>query len=317
MLTKIRPILPVYHYYFVYRSAGAIQLPRYPGSAWRGALGHALKRAVCVIRDTPCSACLLKSSCAYSYIFETPPPPQTEKMRKYNASPHPFVLRFPSVTASSDYILELILFGHGQRYFPYLVHALSQAGETGIGGKRQKFMLDRIVQHHKGKTQSIIYQNGEIRMTAASETIKPPPLPERIDIQLHTPLRVKQKQHNLRPEQFHFAAFFGSLLRRVSMLTYFHSDTPLETDFATLMQLARRFEFNQKKLQWQDWERYSSRQKTAMKLGGVTGSVSLNLMGGEALWPYLWLGQWTHAGKATSMGLGYYTIHAANLPDKA
>jgi CRISPR/Cas system endoribonuclease Cas6 (RAMP superfamily) len=28
----------------------------------------------------------------------------------------------------------------------------------------------------------------------------------------------------------------------------------------------------------------------------------------EDYWPYLWLGQWTHVGKGTSMGMGAYTI---------
>ena len=27
-------------------------------------------------------------------------------------------------------------------------------------------------------------------------------------------------------------------------------------------------------------------------------------------WPYLWLGQWTHVGKGTSMGMGAYTIES-------
>jgi CRISPR/Cas system endoribonuclease Cas6 (RAMP superfamily) len=36
----------------------------------------------------------------------------------------------------------------------------------------------------------------------------------------------------------------------------------------------------------------------------------------DAFWPYLWLGQWTHAGKGTSMGMGAYTIQPASLPTR-
>jgi hypothetical protein len=61
-------------------------------------------------------------------------------------------------------------------------------------------------------------------------------------------------------------------------------------------------------LTWRDWTRYSSRQQTTMQMGGLTGRLGVDLGGHERLWPYLWLGQWTHAGKGTSMGLGRYRL---------
>jgi CRISPR/Cas system endoribonuclease Cas6 (RAMP superfamily) len=50
-------------------------------------------------------------------------------------------------------------------------------------------------------------------------------------------------------------------------------------------------------------------------MGGLVGSVHLEMRGLEDFWPYLWLGQWTHAGKGTSMGMGAYTIKPASLPN--
>lgn len=75
------PVLPFSVFRFNFSTDQPIKLPQYPGSAWRGAFGHALKKTVCIVRNTPCGDCLLKSSCAYSYLFETPPPANTEKMR--------------------------------------------------------------------------------------------------------------------------------------------------------------------------------------------------------------------------------------------
>lgn len=98
------------------------------------------------------------------------------------------------------------------------------------------------------------------------------------------------------------------------MLSYFHTDTPHETDFAGLTKQAAASHCTDIRLQWHDWTRYSSRQQTEMNMGGLIGRFSLNLQDNEAFWPYLWLGQWTHAGKATSMGLGAYTIMPASLP---
>ena len=96
-----QPMIPIKTYRFYFSTESAIRLPDFPGSAWRGAFGHALKKTVCVVRNTPCNQCLLKNVCAYSVVFETPPPANAEKMRKYTAAPHPFVLQFPTVTASN------------------------------------------------------------------------------------------------------------------------------------------------------------------------------------------------------------------------
>jgi hypothetical protein len=308
------PVIPIKQYRFYFTSAGPWRLPEYPGSAWRGAFGHALKRTVCVVRNTPCIQCLLKNACAYSYIFETPPPAGAEKMRKYDAIPHPFVLRFPeNLSPDSDYSLDVILFGHGQRFFPYIVHALQRAGQVGIGGHRQAFALHRAdeVDSH-GRLHSI-YQNGELQpqQQAVSPTV--PHMPAQAELVFHSPVRIKQDQKNLSPGDFNFGPLFGSLLRRISMISYFHTDTPLETDFAGLAAKARTVQFAGRQLRWYDWTRYSSRQQAEMSMGGVIGSVVLDTQGLEDFWPYLWLGQWTHVGKGTSMGMGAYSIRPASL----
>jgi hypothetical protein len=101
------------------------------------------------------------------------------------------------------------------------------------------------------------------------------------------------------------------------MLTYFHADTPLETDFAALTETARAVSIDSEELSWYDWTRYSSRQDTTMDMGGLLGRFELDGAVLAPFWPYLWLGQWTHAGKGTSMGLGRYALHATSLSEQA
>lgn len=310
--------LPVYRYQFEFLRPDRLQLPQYAGSAWRGAFGHALKKTVCVVRNTLCADCLLKTSCAYSYVFETPPPVNAIKMRKYNASPHPFVLQFPtkSQPAEAYYAINLILFGHGQRYFPYIVHAMQCAGRDGIGRHRQVFELHRIKQLLRNNEEIVVFKENQLLPSQVDSQLDIPATPEYIQINIHSPIRIKQQGKNLNPQTFNFPGFFGNLLRRISMLSYFHSDQPLETDFASLTNQAKRTSFSQQNLQWYDWARYSSRQNTEMNMGGVVGTLSLDLKNNEQFWPYLWMGQWTHVGKATSMGLGHYTLQTTSLSDR-
>ncbi|WP_411726352.1 CRISPR system precrRNA processing endoribonuclease RAMP protein Cas6 [Methyloglobulus sp.] len=307
-MTNLESIIPINAYRFYFAVDYPVKLPKYPGSAWRGAFGHALKKTVCVVRNTPCNQCLLKNACAYSTVFETPPPANAEKMRKYTAAPHPFVLQFPVTTSTSDsiYTLDVILFGHGQRYFPYIVHALQTAGQNGIGGHQQVFSLQKIDAINRLGLGKTIYQNGELKPQSPALLPAIPAMPRHIEITLHTPLRIKQDNKNLATREFNFGAFFSTLLRRISMISYFHTDTPLETDFAALTAKARTVQFVAQQLKWYDWTRYSSRQQTEMNMGGLIGSLQLDMQDLEEFWPDLWLGQWTNVGKGTSMGLGAY-----------
>jgi hypothetical protein len=315
MTTALQPNIPLKTYRFFFEVDVPLKLPKFAGSAWRGAFGTALKKTVCVVRNTACDVCMLKSSCAYSYVFETPPPNNTEKMRKYNTAPHPFVLRLVDGNKQhmSQYALDLTLFGHAGRFFPYLVYALQHAGLEGIGGHRQVFTLQTIVDMSEDEKQSIIYEDGKLTQKNLAASPEIPSMPKHITINLLSPLRVKQEGKNMSRTRFSFGAFFSTLLRRISLISYFHTDTPLEANFAALTAQAKNTEFSHQQLSWYDWTRYSSRQDTEMNMGGWVGKLQLDMQGLDEFWPYLWLGQWTHVGKGTSMGLGAYSIQMTSL----
>lgn len=310
------PDLVLSHFQFEFHFSGANTLPPYAGSAWRGAFGHALKQTVCVIQRTACADCLLRTSCAYPYIFETPPPPNSEKMRLYEAAPHPFVIR-PSASAQTlpgQAHIGLTLFGNGHRYLPYFIHAFAKAGAAGLGKARQAFELASVRQVMPSDNNSgAIYQDGRLQQPLSPIVPAIPSCPETVTFTLLTPLRIKQDGKYVGADRFNFGAFFGNLQRRISLLSYFHSDTALDTDFKALGQAAKTITISRQQIAWQDWTRYSSRQQTTMQMGGLLGefTISGDL---QPFWPYLWLGQWTHVGKGTSMGLGQYRIKAASLP---
>jgi CRISPR/Cas system endoribonuclease Cas6 (RAMP superfamily) len=247
-------------------------------------------------------------------------------MRKYTAAPHPFLLELPLVqqqTAPTHALemdvhqLGLTLIGRGNIYLPYLIHAFQRAGEQGLGKGRVPMMLTDVwqAQPAEGDTWAPIYEPGGVLSPSPIGFPNVPAAPPAVRLRFETPLRLQRDERLVTPEAFRFSDLFGPLLRRISMLTYFHTDTPLEADFAGLTEQARQVEPASVKLAWKDWTRYSSRQKTEMQMGGLVGEIAIELAEGSPLWPYLWLGQWVHAGKGTSMGLGHYTIETASLPN--
>jgi hypothetical protein len=132
-----------------------------------------------------------------------------------------------------------------------------------------------------------------------------------VEIRLLTPLRVKSDGRPAGKAMLDFGNLFSVLLRRISMLTYFHGDVALETDFKSLVAAARSVRA-EAELQWREQVRYSARQKSEMNMGGVIGRLRIEGQDLAPFWPFLWIGQWTHAGSTASMGNGAYEL--ASLP---
>jgi hypothetical protein len=150
--------LPVGRYRLNFAAAAPVRFTDFPGSAWRGALGHALKRIACVTRERSCPACLLYRSCAYSYVFETPPPLTAAKMRRYSNVPHPFALRVESGGDTERCTLWLTLFGSGNRHLALFIYALMRAGEGERGISGNRLTLEGVAQETepgRGEWQTI------------------------------------------------------------------------------------------------------------------------------------------------------------------
>ena len=129
--------------------------------------------------------------------------------------------------------------------------------------------------------------------------------PSTLRLSFLTPTRLKF-DGNLSPKpEFHI--LIRNLLRRISLLSYFHCGEELNLDFKGIIEEAKGVRVRQENLKWLDWERYSNRQETKMKMGGFVGEVAFE--GDLELFiPFLILGEHVHVGKGTSFGLGKYLL---------
>ena len=99
-----------------------------------------------------------------------------------------------------------------------------------------------------------------------------------------------------------------NLLRRIAHLSYFHCEgDSSEFDFRGFIHRAMAVTIKEKSIEWYDWERYSARQGTRMKLGGFVGDITFEGDLAEFI-PYLQAGEHVHIGKGTSFGLGKYIM---------
>ncbi|PXF54184.1 MAG: hypothetical protein C4B58_16100, partial [Deltaproteobacteria bacterium] len=231
-------------------------------------------------------------------------------MRKYTAAPHPFILE-PSVKNQTTYkkgediSFGLTLIGRATDYLPYFIYALDELGRIGIGKGRGKYELRRVLEENPLKDEApisqeqgnrrVIYRGEDKMLAQLNRPIRwsdiltlSSPLAE-MRFSFITPTRIKYKNSLTKDLEFH--VLFRNLLRRISLLSYFHCDHRLDDQgFKDLIEQAHKVQTVKRALCWHDWERYSNRQETRMKMGGFMGEITYEGNFAPFL-PYIRLGE--------------------------
>ncbi|MCM8779198.1 MAG: CRISPR system precrRNA processing endoribonuclease RAMP protein Cas6 [Candidatus Omnitrophica bacterium] len=303
-------------YRFILQAEETIKLPPYKGACLRGGFGITFRKICCVNkRLKDCGFCILKEKCAYTYIFETSPPPQAQKLKKLAEIPRPFVIEPPEekkniYNKEEEIELNLILIGKAREYLPYFVLTFRELGKIGLGKERGKFFLSKIYDADGEK----IYEAGSdcLKNYASSEKNGinvENYFSDYLILNFSTPTRIKFQRDLVTRPEFHI--LIRALLHRLSALAYFHCGFTLELDYNLLISQAEKIKIKKSNLNWFDWERYSTRQNTKMKLGGFVGQITYE---GDfkPFLPLVALGQFTHVGKNCTFGLGKYRIVKEN-----
>ncbi len=290
-----------------YRAEEELYLPPYQGSTLRGALGSALRQMMCVTIPPDCDSCLVSDRCIYRNIFAT--------VRDKQAVARPYVIKPPLTQRTIYYpgeVMEfgLVLIGQALDYLPYLVIALQKMGHNGIGRGRGRMALQEVRAQHPYRQQGMtIYAAGQNIIEAVDDLIITTPdlvfdgPATNMVLEFITPTRLK-REGRLR-DDFTFELLVRALLRRVYDLSSVQG-SPVGAHDELLLQAAD-IAISESSLEWFDWERYSRRQKSRMKLGGLVGRVVLQ---GD-LAPFMPLVRWgevVHVGKNTAFGLGQYRV---------
>ncbi len=305
---------------FLLKVENEMVLPSFTGTTIRGGFGFQFKKIVCLKKELPdCHQCALKKVCAYSYIFETSPPADSEKLKKIKDIPRPFVIEPPEgnriYKRGERLSFNLILIGKGIDYLPYFIFTFKELGKKGLGRKKGNYTLERIsvpidIEEKIFKT---IYENGEDAISGSFQIWdlsfllknKKIEIQNRVSLNFLTPTRIKHNGKLVKEPDFHHIV--RALLHRISSLSYFHCGGELNIDFSKIIEKASEVQKLKSELKWKDIERFSKRQKTKMKLGGFLGKISF---GGDfrEFVPFLLLGEQVHIGKTCTFGFGKFRI---------
>lgn len=294
-----------------------MRLPPYKGAVFRGVFGAALRRLVCVAPKAACPACALRPRCLYVSLFEPPPPPHYPDAAKFAQAPRPYVLNPPLTTRQTFHpgdplAFELVLLGPAIEALPYFIQLFQDQGRRGLGRERGRYALLQVEQLCNG-AGTVAYDGKSRTLFICRPETAPGPVPatapiSRLTLEFLTPLRLKERGDLV--TELTFPLLWERLAQRLTLLADFYGP-PAEADHrwlpAALQARAAQVAVSQSRLRWQDWERYSRRQDTAMKLGGLVGSITF---AGDLtpFLPYLHLGTIINLGQGTTFGLGRYTF---------
>jgi CRISPR-associated endoribonuclease Cas6 len=213
------------------------------------------------------------------------------------------------------------LIGRSIDYLPYFIYTFDELGRIGIGKGKGRYSLESVDQREmvKGERQetkkdqmsAVIYSGKDkilknnFRILNIDDLASFNLSPLTLHLKFLTPTRLKFDGRLSPKLEFHI--LIRNLIRRISLLSYFHCGEELVLDFRGLIEKAKGVKVQKENLQWCDWERYSNRQGTKMKMGGFVGSVIFEGVIKELI-PFLLVGEYIHVGKGTSFGLGKYEI---------
>jgi hypothetical protein len=331
-------------YRFTLQALDTIHLPPLKGSALRGGFGHTFKGLVCTQPHLCQKSCRRGNVCPYGYIFETAPPDNSQALSNLSDVPRPFIIRGTAdrrtrIPAGESLDFEVTLIGHGINFLPYFIAIFQQLGRRGLGHQRGQYRLSTVeaVSPLTGQT-ALIYRSDEellqiVDFTVTTESItnhaaelsqslisQSPNLQSPISnpqfsilnsfptltLKFLSPTRLKHQDRwvNSGPE---FSVLVSKLLSRISSLSYFHCGRQFEADFRELIDRAANVTIVASQTYWEDWSRFSGRQKQWIKMGGLVGQVTYQGNWYDYL-PLLTLGELIHVGKGTVFGNGQYEI---------
>ena len=296
----MQPQLPLAEYVFTYQAIDEIKIPPFPGKLFHGAFGNALYKNACVAQGVECSACMFKKQCAYTNLFKRQYFSSVGSIRNLSATPSPHIFRYQNqsfnrITRKHAFSIGMIVVGKANQYIKDVSEAMDSLGALGLSQKRAKLIsIEQCPDHGL-----------PVQMTSMRRLPKPEqPLliaqPKKVNIRFLTPYIPTGKAYG---KDFAIEHWLMGLIRRISLLQNIYTDNTVFADFKYLKQLTKKVEIERPHLYW-----YKTPHSCSDHTSGFLGGFDLNLNGLEDLWPWLYLGQWTHSGKKTSYGKGRYEI---------
>lgn len=301
------------------------KLPAYKGSLFRGVLGNSLKKSVCINRTEKCIECPVIFDCLYTKIFE--PNDLMDNIKgKQHAKSRGFlfseIIDDRKIYKTGDRIyFDLLLIGQFTAYFSLFLLAFNEIEKIGLGKERLKYKVTRVWKIDLMYQEKVlVFENNQLQnnLIAKYEDVvqrlinESPNKVQEYLFSFKTWTRLQYQGHLTK--NIDFELLLRAVLRRLEILISFNSEYDLPENFYNneikdqLIRLSKEVVLVKDTLRWEDWKRFSRREKQVIMLGGFQGDIRFKGDQLERFYPYLKIGEWMHIGKNTTFGLGQYDL---------
>jgi hypothetical protein len=308
MTAAIHKPLVTFHFRVHLQSRSHGRLPEHKNSMLRGILAREFRSNVCHNMKISCRDCPFLDSCQYSALFESPKT-SAAVLNHGQSVPHPYLIscdsRSVDFAPGDSLMFDFLLFGDDvEKYIPQLFMVFQNISSYPLGKDQMRFELDRVEQETPDKSFIVMNDEGIARPEVAPWTFHVPERYDKLFIQFASPFR-SQKEGKL-VREFVPEVFFEQVRRRFTQLQMLYSG---EQEVPELPELPDMNTVRVHHSNWKDIPRYSSTHRRKMMLGGVIASFHMERSDELDAWlPYLFFGEKYHVGKATTFGLGKYSL---------
>ena len=300
-MKQIQPQLPLTEFCFVFKAQDKIKIPPFPGKLLHGAFGNALYKSNCRVPGANCKKCLFKKRCAYATLFKSQYVLSSGSIKDLNNVPSPHVFQFDNqgfiyIDKHQEFTIKQIIIGNGLEYVAELFDAMKLLGNKGLYNKQLNLLIKKQI--NQNKLPKIITTLDDV---APAEELHIPDMPKKIRIDFVTPYIQSADK-----KSFDHTFWIMRLVQRISTLQRVYTEVNNAIDpqyFKDLKAQAQKLELSMQQVSF-----YKSLIAQKNHSAGFLGSFELVMNEGEALWPWLYIGQWTNVGKKASHGFGRYEI---------
>lgn len=297
------------------RAVQPIRLPAFAGSKLEGAFGRTLYQIACTRRDLEtCAPCPLRSVCPYAALY-APALPAYLEVDSLESPPRPLVFETHlgqerSIAPGETFEFGLRVVGKAVQHLPYMIAAIRQMGENGIGLTRGRFELTEVHSIHPYSPETKLLSSADSPVvhleTFTLNAADLPPLPGG-DLKLNLETFTHVRSGGKAVDSLQFPVLVRSLQRRVSNLEQLYGGAKsLGANFSELPQLARSVELVEQQTRHAVQAR-SGKGGQPVVMNGLVGSVTYR----GSLEPFaklLRFGELVGVGKWAHFGAGRYRI---------
>lgn len=298
------------------RAQQTVYLPPFAGSKLEGAFGRALHWLACTQteRET-CQGCQLQSICSYGLSY-APLLPNALKVLSMATPPRPVIFRTAhlherQIQTGETFSFGLVVVGKALGQLPYLLAALREVGQGGIGRTRGRMQLEQVcsVQPYSQAKQTLL-QGDKLGVQLEPLVLNAADLPDIAvpRLRLHFYSLVNLQHGGRMLERPDFAQLVRALQRRISNLEQVHGGgLSAGADYRQLPQMAESVRLVDYDLQPISQLRKGHKGKLKTNMQGLTGWLEYQ---GElaAFGPLLRFGEQLGVGKWAHFGAGGYRI---------